>query len=120
MRAMMGEEGRMPDPGVSCIGRRPVAGMEEFGRLAGVAWMRSAVWERLPSLLPNWGRSVDAGTTEALDGGMSKVGRGWDWEVSAASASLNRLLAGVAFTWTSEARLGFFISARETVSLGSW
>lgn len=81
-------------PGVSWTGRRPVAGIDEDDdALAGVTWTRSAVGKRVlvvavGSLLANLRGRVDAGTTEALDGGMSAKGDGCDCVLSPASASL--------------------------------
>ena len=91
LRTMMGEEVGMP--GVSGW-RRPVPGAAR----AGVAWIAKSlgfVGRRLVNLR---GR-VEAGTTEALEGGRSKDGRaGWEWWLDDARASLKRLLAGVALT----------------------
>jgi hypothetical protein len=88
----------------------------EFGRV-GVTWTLSAGRLDSPSLSANLRGSVDAGTTEALEGGRPRNGAGRDLEASAPKASLYRLLAGVALTWTAEARLaGFFISA-ETIEV---
>lgn len=82
---------------------------------AGVAWIAKSlgfVGRRLVNLR---GR-VEAGTTEALEGGRSKNGRaGWEWWLDDARTSLKRLLAGVALTWTVEAWLGFLSSARGLV-----
>lgn len=127
LRAMMGDEGGMPDsPGVSWTSRRPVAGMEdedEDEALAGVTWTCSvaAVAERVlvvaavGSLLTNLRGRADAGTTEALEGGTPAKGDGCDCAFSDASASLYRLLTGVAFTCTPEGRLDFFNSAKRYI-----
>jgi ABC-type nitrate/sulfonate/bicarbonate transport system permease component len=97
--AMRGDE-EGTRPGVSCTAVK----VDATGR-NGVAWMRSVVVPpELPSRLANFRGRVEDGTIEALEGGMSA---GWDCEVSAASASLKRLLAGVALTWIAGVRLGF-------------
>lgn len=65
----------------------------------------------MASALVNLPGMVDAGTIEALEGGMaSKDSRDCDCEFSPARASLKRLFAGVALTVTAGERVGFLSS----------
>lgn len=89
--AIIGDDDGTPPMGVSCN-----VGKENVVCRKGVTW----TWSVLPALLlsrfANLRGRVEEGTTEALEGGRSSLG--CDREVSVASASLKRLLAGVALT----------------------